>query len=430
MLALLAGQSGAAPSPVAVSNVVDSVSLQPDGGTSLSLGRGAYEGSLEITPYAAGLAVVEETTIDGYLLGITEVPTSWPDETLAAQTVAARSYLAWTLFRGRSINGTKYDYDICASQYCQVYRGTAGAADSWAAAVTRTNDEILIYDGQPAQALYSSSAGSRTRSNQDIWGGSAVPYLQAVDSPEDGYTPYERWRLTVSAEEFSRVFNSAGYWFGERIDDVTLESPGEGNGPEHVKVRSELGVTSIRATDFREVFNVHGPELYPGLMPAARPAGGRWPQTILSYTFSVEYEPPVRAALPFFPPGDAASMGTLTIIGEGWGHGIGMSQWGAMALGSAGVSYQSILDHYYGLAPRDGGAMLPDSVRVGLFVEEPRVSLTADGPFALRAPGYDTLRLPGGEYSFWWAGDGLVVVAHGVGLVDSPLFLTRRQQPR
>lgn len=406
------------------------MSLEPGAGTALVLGRGAYEGELDITPYPAGLAVVEETTIDGYLFGIREVPTTWPDETLAAQAVAARSYLAWTLDRGRSINGTNYDYDICASQFCQVYRGSADTEASWADAVVRTTDEILVYDGRPAQALYSSSAGSRTRSNQDVWGGSAVPYLQAVDSPEEGYTPYERWELRLSGAQFARVFAAAGYWFGERIDDVTLTSPGEGNGPERVEVHSELGVTSIQATDFRAVFNVHGPDLYPGSMPAARSDGGRWPQTILSYTFAVDYQPPARARNPHFPPGEVASQGTMTVVGEGWGHGIGMSQWGAMALGSEGASYQAILDHYYGLAADNGEEMLPDAVRVGLFVEEPRVSLTADGAFTLNAPGWYPVALPAGVYSFWWTGDGVIVVAHGGVPIESPFFRLRTVQPR
>ena len=208
------------PSVTTVSRELDSVSLRPEPGTTLALGRGAYDGTLDIVPYPAGLAAVEETSLDRYLFGIAEVPSSWPDEALAAQAVAARTYLAWTLNRGRSINGTKYDYDICASQYCQVYRGPADVADSWAAAVIRTSAEILVYDDGPAQALYSSSAGSRTRSVQDIWGGSGLPYLEAVNSPEAGYTPYERWELEVTSEQFTRVFARSGYDFGQRIDNV------------------------------------------------------------------------------------------------------------------------------------------------------------------------------------------------------------------
>lgn len=429
-LLLLAVQTAAtSPSPV-VSLRVESVTLTPAPGTTLAMGRGGYQGTLEIEAYQAGLAAVEQTTIDRYLSGISEVPSSWPDETLAAQAVAARTYLAWTLFRGRSINGTRYDYDICASQYCQVYRGPGGAADSWAAAVARTSGEILVFEGAPAQALYSSSAGVRTRSVQDIWGGSAVPYLQAVDSPESAYTPYERWELSVSADVFARVFELGGYNFGSRIDDVKLRSPGEGNGPEHVEVYTDQGMTSIPATRFRAIFNVHGPALYPGLMPAARSTGGRWPQTILSYSLSVDFDPPQESGHPLLPPGESGEPGGLTVVGEGWGHGVGMSQWGAMAMGSAGESYRSILDLYYGLVPEDGSGMLPEQVRVGLLVEQSQITVTADGPFELAAPGFDPVNLPAGEWVFRRSREGLVVAGAGGGVYDSPLFRPAWRQPR
>ncbi len=427
---LIAAQAaGSPPSPI-VSQPVESVTLTPAAGTTLAMARGGYEGTLEIGAYQAGLAAVEETTIDRYLLGITEVPASWPDETLAAQAVAARTYLAWTLFRGRSINGTKYDYDICASQFCQVYRGPGGAAEAWAAAVIRTSNQIMVFEGSPAQALYSSSAGARTRSVQDIWGGGGVPYLQAVDSPELVYTPYERWELSVSADVFERVFSRGGYSFGSRIDDVTLRSPGEGAGPEAVEVHTEQGVTAIPATRFRAIFNVHGPDLYPGLMPAPRPTSGRWPQTILSYSFSVSFDPPRDAGHPLLPPGETGATGGLTVVGEGWGHGVGMSQWGAMAMGSAGETYESILDHYYGLDPVGAAEMLPDEVRVGLLVEQSQITVTADGMFELSAPGFDTVELPAGAWIFRRSGDGLVIVGSGGGVYDSPLFRRVRWQPR
>lgn len=413
-----------------VSQRVEAVSLVPAAGTNLSLGRGNYQGTLDISAHHEGLAAVEQTTIDNYLFGITEVPSSWPDEALAAQAVAARTYLAWTLARGRSINGTKYNYDICASQYCQVYRGPGGVAASWATAVERTSGEILMFEGRPAQALYSSSAGTRTRFVQDIWGGSGLPYLQAVDSPESAYTPYTRWELKVSTDIFKHVFSRGGYEFGARIDNVTLRSSGEGNGPEYVEVHTEQGVTAISATRFRAVFNVHGPDLYPGLMPAQRPSGGRWPQTVLSYSFDVSYEQEREPFHPLLPPGETGATGTLTVVGEGWGHGVGMSQWGAMAMGSNGHSYQEILDLYYGLAPQQAEGWLPDEARVGLLVEQAEITVQADGPFTLVAPGFDPVELPAGEWRFRRSGQGLVVVAPGGTVYDSPLFRRIRWQPR
>lgn len=416
--------------PVVVSQPVESVVLVPADGTTLEMGRGGYEGTLEIGAYSAGLAAVESTTIDRYLLGISEVPSSWPAPALAAQAVAARTYLAWTLLRGRSINGTKYGYDICASQYCQVYRGPRGAAASWAAAVVDTGGEILVHDDKPAQALYSASAGARTRSVQDIWGGASIPYLQAVESPELQYTPYERWEVEIVEDAFSRVFARGGYNFGSAVTDVKLRSPGEGNGPESVEVHTDQGVTVIPVTRFRAIFNVHGPDLYPGQMPAARPTGGRWPQTILSYTFGVGYEPAHRPNHPLLPVSDAGAPGTLTVVGEGWGHGVGMSQWGAMAMATAGESYESILDLYYGLPPRDGGALLPETVRVGLEVERAQIDVVADGSFTLTAPGFDPVTLRAGEWTFRRSGQGLVIVGRGTTRYDSPLFRPPRLQPR
>lgn len=409
---------------------VDSVALVPDDGTTLSMGRGGYQGRLDISSYPQGLAAVETTTIDKYLAGINEVPASWPAETLSAQAVAARTYLAWTLYRGRSINGNRYDYDICASQYCQVYSGPQGAAEDWAAAVARTAREILVYDDRPAQALYSSSAGSRTRSVQDVFGGQATPYLQAVDSPELAVTPYRQWQLRVSADVFARVFAASGYSFGEAITKVQMRNPGEGRGQVAVEVHTEQGVTVIPVTRFRAVFNVNGPDLYPGLMPATRPTGGRWPQTVLSYSFDVSFAASTEVSKPGLPPSDAGQPGVLEVTGEGWGHGVGMSQWGAMAMGTDGASYESILDHYYGLEPVDGGAAVPEQVRVGLLVERAEIRVSADGAFTLVTEEFDPVAVRAGEWIFRRSADGLVVIGPVGQTYDSPFLRRQRWRPR
>lgn len=415
-----------APSP----GLVDSVTLEPEPGTTLTMRRGGYEGRVEISAHLDGLAAVETTDVDRYLLGISEVPSSWPAETLAAQAVAARTYLAWTLDRGRTRSGTRYGYDICASQYCQVYRGPGGAAGSWAEAVAATAGEIMVFEGSPAQALYSSSAGARTRAVQDIFGGSAVPYLQPVDSPELEVTPFPEWQLRVPATAFSRVFARGGYVVGGEITGVGLRTDGEGTGQVEVEVFSELGVTAIPVTRFRSVFNVHGPALYPGLMPAARPSGGRWPQTVLSYTFGVEFDPPSGVRNPWLPAGETGGDGTLTVTGQGWGHGVGMSQYGALAMGNAGESHEAILDHYYGLRPVDGGILVPEEVKVGLSLGVPEIRVTADGPFTLATTEYPPVAVGAGEWIFRRSGTGLVVIAPEGSSYESPLLRIQRWRPR
>ncbi|MDJ0923055.1 MAG: SpoIID/LytB domain-containing protein [Acidimicrobiia bacterium] len=408
---------------------VESVTLDPGPGTTLAMGRGAYEGRLEIGGYRAGLAAVETATIEDYLLGITEVPSSWPSQTLAAQAVAARTYLAWTLHRGRSINGQRYDYDICASQYCQVYRGPGDAADRWARAVGTTAGQILLHDGRPAQALYSSSAGARTRSVQDVFGGSGVPYLQAVDSPELDVTPYRQWELTVSPRMFRRVFARGGYEFEGEVSDVVLRNPGEGNGLVTIDVVTAHGVTTIPVTDFRAVFNRHGPALYPNHMPVRRANGDRWPQTVLSYTFDIDYEAPSFTSRLPLPESDAGNPGRLTVTGQGWGHGVGMSQWGAMAMGSAGAGYEAILNQYYGLDPVEGGDTLPESVRIGLAVERREIAVVADGPFELVTDEFAPVSVEAGEWVFRRFGRKVIVLTPEGHTYDSQLLRVLARRP-
>ena len=103
----------------------DTVTLQPADGTEFEVDGRSYAGTLTIASSSSGLALTETTSVDDYLAGIKEVPFGWPKEALAAQVVAARTYLANTLRNGRSERGRRYGYDICASSACQVYVGTA-----------------------------------------------------------------------------------------------------------------------------------------------------------------------------------------------------------------------------------------------------------------------------------------------------------------
>ncbi len=395
--------------PVRASTLgAERVTLEALDGTAFQIGTRRYQGPIELTGYPEGIAVVETVALDAYLGGIREVPFSWPEATLNAQAVAARTYLAWTLVRGRIGDQRRYDYDICATQLCQVYVGAGAAAledgERWLAAVADTSGEILVYEGRPAQTLYSSSAGTRTRANQDIWGGDPKPYLQPVDSPEESVTPYEEWTVEFPTDVFGRILRRGGYDVGGSIDAVALDVPPEGTGRSRVLVASEDGVTAIPVDRFRAVMNVHGPRLYPGSYPAPRPGLRRWHQTIMSYTFDLAFEPGpdiTIAGARFLPSDDLPELGVVTVTGEGWGHGIGMSQWGAKAMADLGADYTTILEHYYGgLSPRSGDDVVPDVVRVGLAVELPVARVVADGPFRILIDGVPAGILPAGDWSF------------------------------
>lgn len=409
------------PAPASAERVHQSdaveVTLIPAAGSEFVVGSRTYGGSLTIAWHRDGLSIVELVSLDDYLAGIQEVPLSWPSETLKAQAVAARTYLAWTLQRGRSGDGQTYDFDICATTQCQVYAGTGVVREPdgsrWLRAVADTENEILLYQDEPAQALYSSSAGSRTRSVQDIWAGTGKPYLTAVDSPEFGVTPYESWAITLDLEALRRIFAAAGITIGSDVREVTMDKTVDGGGPSSLLIDTEVGRTAIPATTVRTRINEYGPLLYPGVLPANRPDGRLWPQAFLSYTFDVDWEPgsPFRSTGPL-PIEDLPSSGTITFHGEGWGHGVGMSQWGAKAMADSGATYDQILSHYYtGLAPTDGGTAVPAVVRVGLGWGSSFAPVTATGPFELRINGVPAGEYDAGAWAFRTSGDGIAILA-------------------
>ena len=399
------------------------LTLVPAPGTEFVVDDRRYAGVVDVTAHPDGLALVEEVSLDDYLAGIAEVPFSWPAETLQAQAIAARTYLAWTLSRGRSSTAAAYGFDICATDQCQVYAG-AGLVDQpdgrrWVDAVDATSGQILVHDGEPAQAMYSSSAGSRTRPIQDIFEAEPKPYLVGAPSPEAEVTPFARWEVGVTTEQFRRIMAAAGYPVGTRIDAVLVQRPARGEGTASVVVRG-LDRVVIPVSDVRAAFNTYGVAFYPGTLPAPRADGVSLPQAMPSYTFDVEYTPAPASGLPVgIPRDDLIGVGRVVFVGEGWGHSVGMSQYGAYAMGLDGSTAGEILAHYYnGLEAEPGGGFVPERVRIGLDWGVPVLRFTADGPFEVSGDfaGPD-LVLPAGTWRLSWE-NGLIRLR----TADFPLF--------
>ncbi len=401
----------------------EALTLVPAPGTEFVVDDRRYAGVIDVTAHPDGLALVEEVSLDDYLAGIAEVPFSWPAETLQAQAIAARTYLAWTLSLGRSSTAAAHGFDICATDQCQVYAG-AGLVDQpdgprWVDAVAATSGQILVHDGEPAQAMYSSSAGSRTRAIQDIFEAEPKPYLVGAPSPEAEVTPFARWEVEVTTEQFRMIMGAAGHPVGTRIDAIRVRRPARGEGTASVVVRG-LDRVVIPVSDVRAAFNAYGAAIYPGTLPAARADGVNLPQAMPSYTFDVEYTAAPVLGLPVgIPRDDLVGVGRVVFVGEGWGHSVGMSQYGAYAMALDGSTAGEILAHYYnGLEAEPGGDLVPERVRIGLDWGVQVLRFTADGPFEVSGDfaGRDIV-LPAGAWRLSWE-NGLVRLRPA----DFPLF--------
>ncbi len=372
-----------APEPV----FARTVEITPTGDASLSLLGHRYRGRLMIAGFDEGLAVNERTSIDRYLEGIAEVPFGWHEEALAAQAIAARTYLAWTLDRGRTRAGRIYGYDICATPACQVYSGVdlveGPQGERWKRAVETTSDQILLYEGRPAQALYSSTFGPRSRNVEDVFVGSApAPYLSAVDVPAEN-SPYVEWSFTLSGTQADLLFGAAGLADGH-ITSITTQKRADGDGPWTIRVVSDGDDTSTGSWDLRTVLNRVAPEIMPDVLPARRPGGGRYPQTILSPSFEISELP----GWILTHTGPAIYDPSFRFEGNGWGHNVGMSQYGAQAMADAGRSRVEILSHFYtGLVPEVSDSVLPADVTVGLQTDLAELVVAPDGPVRVEVDG-------------------------------------------
>lgn len=243
--------------------------------------------------------VTKELSLKEYLLGVLmgEMPGEFPLEALKAQAVAARTFTLRRMEQG----GTLSDDPAV----CQAYTDPGTAQEKWGQdwetylfkmeeAVEATDGQVLTYEGELISATYFSCSGGRTEAAQAVWGGQ-VPYLVPVDSPgEENAGAYES-RVSVPMEEF--------------LSKLEIEEPGvsavtytEGGGVDTMTI----GGKTLAGTELRRLFGLR------------------------STLFTMEI-----------------SENAVDFDVRGFGHRVGMSQYGARAMAEAGKSYEEILTWYY-----------------------------------------------------------------------------------
>jgi SpoIID/LytB domain protein len=176
--------------------------LRTAGGSRVEItGIGTYRGALEVAPTdsdVGSLNAVNVLPVDQYVRGVipNEAPASWPQAALRAQAIASRSYALSV-----HVHGNGFDlYDDTASQ---VYGGLASETAATDEAARATRGMVVTYGGRIAETYFSACSGGHTESVQDVFFGSAVPYLVGVPDPYDGACPLHTWTLEFSEAEIS-----------------------------------------------------------------------------------------------------------------------------------------------------------------------------------------------------------------------------------
>ncbi|MEM8829710.1 MAG: SpoIID/LytB domain-containing protein [Cyanobacteria bacterium P01_G01_bin.19] len=283
---------------IAIADLIGNTELtiEPKDNGFVWIGDRWYRGKTRLIREHNTITAINHVDLEDYLYSVVgaEAVSSWPIEALKAQAVAARSY---ALYKRNSKSHDIYDLDTTIST--QVYKGLDSEYTTTHEAVNSTLGQIMTYNNEVILAAFHSSSGGHTENVEDIWT-SPLPYLRAV-------VDYDH---TAPVFEWQEIFPVS------RIRTL-VAGVGKIRGLQPVKMTPRGRVITMKVTGDRGSANLSGKEIRKALE--------------------------LRSTL-FRMTTDGTN---IEVRGRGFGHGLGLSQWGAYYLAQQGVNYNSILAHYY-----------------------------------------------------------------------------------
>jgi stage II sporulation protein D (peptidoglycan lytic transglycosylase) len=312
----------------------------------------SYRGGLMIVAKNNQLTLINYLSLEDYLRGVVprEVPADWPMVALKAQAIAARTYAMASLGR-HSANG----FDLCPTDHCQVYGGVDSEHPSTDLAVAGTAGEVISYRGKVISALYHSSSGGFTLDAADVWN-TSVPYLKPVVD-WDQNSPYNQWTKYLNWEDLLGLVSHSYPSLG-RLKLLLPLSYGQDGKLLKITLRGDLGEITLTGEQFRFLTGLPSSKVQIGVIYGPEPFINLWwaPNSPYPQAVMANNEVPGLVADVLVPPWDLPDPWSwlqdkvpLRIImrGSGWGHGVGLSQWGAKGMAEAGYNERQILEHYY-----------------------------------------------------------------------------------
>ncbi|MFS6828377.1 SpoIID/LytB domain-containing protein [Cyanobium sp. ATX-6F1] len=360
---------------------------QAGGDGALAVENRRYRGRLQVLPGASQLQLINHLGVESYLPSVvgSEMPASWPLEALRAQAVAARTYALQQ-------RKPEAPFDLRATVASQAYKGVEAETPSTWEAVRGTRTLVITYRQALINAVFHSSSGGSTENSGELWA-RQLPYLVSV-SDFDEQSPVRVWRQPLPPEQLQRAFAEIGG--ASRIEVLSSSSTGRVRQARVLGPRGQLLLSGadlrrrlgLRSTTVR--FEPLGTEALGlpslGADPQGQAAWGgaartRWPLAVDSASGAPLPGPPPLPDV--FAPAAAPITG-LVAIGRGFGHGVGMSQWGAFGLARRGEGFEAILRHFY------------QGVEVGPFRESVAQlsSLPSSAGSPAASPTATTFRIP------------------------------------
>ena len=277
-------------------------------GVAMSTGDSSTEislsGLVQLVRRGKGFLVINRVDLEEYVKGVVpaEVSSTWHQEMLKAQAVAARTYALYQ----KMLSSTR-EYDVAATVQDQVYRGKQGIDGGILRAVEETRGLVVTYQNAPIYAAFSSTAAGLTEDAMNVWS-KEYPYLKGVECPFDLASPYYQWKSSFKIDTLEESLRQQGFSVGT-IATITPLSFSRGGRVATLLVAHSGGELVLRGEELRKA---------------------------VGYTII----PSTQFAIEFIGQ-------DLVLSGFGAGHAVGMCQWGAKELAELGYSFSTILQYYY-----------------------------------------------------------------------------------
>ena len=273
--------------------------IEPTGKGFVYIGDRWFRGRTLVIPTEKGLTAVNWVDLEEYLYSVIggEMNSSWPQEALKAQAIAARTYALYE--REKQRNNPIFDLGDSPDRW-QIYKGVSSESRNTYAAVDHTVGKVLTYNNKIILSVFHACSGGHTENVEDVWG-NTLPYLRAVQDFDQNVKECN-WVKTFSPGEISSRISGIG-----NIKDMIAESFSPFRSVKTLKIVGAQGTKVLQGEEVRTALKLK------------------------STRFSVSKD----------------ANGNFILQGLGFGHGLGMSQWGAYNLAQRGVNYLQILGHYY-----------------------------------------------------------------------------------
>jgi stage II sporulation protein D len=313
-----------------------------------------YRGEVLLNSYSSsGINVVNRVNIEEYLYGVvgSEMPSNWPIEALKAQAVVSRTYAVKNkgCFRGSG-------FDVGCGTDSQVYGGLQSEAESVRKAVDETCGQMLFFNGELISSYFHSSSGGYTEGSENVWS-TPLPYLIPTKDEYSLGSPYDQWQKQFSIQEAEGILKSRGYSI-TRIRSVRPEETSQSGRVTVLRVIGEKGDIILKKQEIRDVFQLSSTlfSVSTGSNLSLVDGQGKvWPAgsfdlSLISDKGTIEKRNDLgHVAICSQYQEKVVNINTsgFEFTGSGYGHGVGMSQWGARGMALAGNNYLEILQHYY-----------------------------------------------------------------------------------